>query len=426
MQQQNNTNKFFPFLICGLAALFYPYEFMVRVMPSAMTNQLMATFDIGAAKLGILSSLFYLGYVSMQIPAGMLFDRFGPRLLLSFSMLICSLGTLWFGLTDNYYVAGFARFLIGFGASFAFIGTLVLASRWFAAKYFALIAGLVQFLGSIGALVGEQPVAELIQHTSWQHTLFWTAALGILIAALMWLIIRDHPTASPKNRLVRTKNKQIPTRKFSLVYKNPQTWWIALFGFTSWAPITIFAALWGIPFLMTLYHTSASQAASGLSILWLGVALGSPLVGWWSNRIGHRCMPLTTCAAIGALSAVVVIYAGALPWWLMCIMLFLFGFAASSQALSFGLVQDINPPSVAGSAIGLNNMAVILSGIICQPLVGFIMSLSWNGQMAGNVPAYSLSDYRAALWLVPVISLLGFIVALVKIKETYCEQAYPP
>lgn len=422
---ETSYNKYLPFIICGLAALFYPYEFMVRVMPSAITNELMATFNIGAAKLGILSSLFYLGYVSMQIPAGMLFDRFGPRLLLSSAMLMCSLGTLWFGLTDDYYAALVARFVIGFGSSFAFIGTLVLASRWFPAKYFALIAGLVQFLGSIGALIGEQPVAELVKHYSWQSTVYWTALIGILIAVMMFLLIRNHPTASPKRRKERQQAHGVEPKTFRVVYTNPQTWWIALFAFASWAPIVIFAALWGIPFLMVLYNTSASDAASGLSVLWIGVAIGSPLVGWWSSRIGSRRLPLAVCAAIGVVSSVVVIYAGVLPWWLMYIMLFLFGFAASSQALSFGLVQDINPPGVAGSAIGLNNMAVILSGIICQPLVGYLLKYTWSGEMSAGVPIYSLASYRAALWLVPLISIIGLVTVLVKVKETHCEQVYP-
>lgn len=413
-----------PYIICGLSAFFYLYEFMVRVMPSAMTHELMRAFHIHAGELGVLSSVFYVSYIAMQIPAGLLFDRFGPRFLLSSAIFLTSLATLWFGLTDNFYAAIAARFLIGFGGSFAFVGALVLASRWFEAKYFAMLAGMVQFLGSIGALLGEQPIAELKQVIGWQATIIWAAVFGFVLTALVWLLVRDHPHASPKKQKQQALENGNNLNRFRIIFNNTQTWWLVVLGFASWAPVTIFGALWGIPFLMSLYHVDAGKAASGLTFFWLGLAFGSPLIGWWSSRINNRRVPLMLCVLVSIIASLIVIYAGVLPWWLMYTVLFFFGFGASSQTLSFGVVQDINLPSVVGSAIGLQNMSVLLSAILCQPLVGYILAYVWDGKMAGGLPVYSVADFQAGLWLIPVISLLGLLVLLFKIKETHGRPAY--
>ncbi|MDQ2995177.1 MAG: MFS transporter, partial [Pseudomonadota bacterium] len=148
-----------PYLIVGLAGFYYIYEFYLRVMPSAITHELMRSFSIEASGLGLLSSLFFFGYAPMQIPAGLLFDRFGPRVLLTISVFLCGAGALVFGMTDSFTVACIARWVIGFASSFAFVGSLLLASRWIDAKYYAMIAGLVQFMGSFGAIAGEWPIA---------------------------------------------------------------------------------------------------------------------------------------------------------------------------------------------------------------------------------------------------------------------------
>lgn len=410
-------------IICSLAMLFYVYEFTLRTVPSAITHELMRDFQIQAAGLGLMTSLFYWGYTPMQIPVGLLYDKLGARLLLTIAMACCVLGTILFGASYNLYLASFAFFIIGFASSFAFIGTLVLASRWFPAKYFAMIAGIVQFMGSIGAVVGQAPISLVTRKIGWHHTLYWLAGIGFIILMLIWTLIRDGGSSYVAKRPQLAK-PLTELQRLAIVCKNSQTWWTAVYAFTSWAPMILFAGLWGIPFLMVMYHVSAAKAAIGTSILWLGNAFGSPFFGWWSNYIHLRRMPMVVCSIIGFITAIYVLYIPHPPLAMMYIALFFFGVASSGQMISFGVVHDNNPSSVEGTAIGFNNMAVIIGGIILPPMVGLILKFHWNGAMQNNVPIYNLSDYHIALAIIPLCSLLGLVVAKFFIHETRCHPQY--
>src|SRR3989338_1859784 len=137
----SQKSSFFPLLICSLGAFFFVYEFLVRVIPSAIAYELMRNLNVHAGGLGLIAAMFFYGYMPMQIPAGFLLDKIGPRLVLSFSALLCALASLTFGTTHSAAVAGIMRFLMGFTASTAFVGALVLAARWFQAKHYSFYTG---------------------------------------------------------------------------------------------------------------------------------------------------------------------------------------------------------------------------------------------------------------------------------------------
>ncbi len=409
--------KLKPLIICSLAASFYVYEFMLRVMPSAMTHELMSSFHIHASGLGLLASLFFWGYTPMQLPAGLLYDRCGPRTLLSLTILLCAICTIVFGMTHSITIAAIARFGMGFTAAFAFIGALITAAHWFPPKYFAFYAGLVQFLGCMGAIIGQAPIAWLTRTLSWRETALLTAGVGIIFSIFIWTIIRDYP----KNAIIppqpKEKNQLLHLKQ---ICTKAQTWWVGLYGFFCWAPVSIFATLWGVPFLMSLYHFSPEKASFAISFFWWGIALGSPIVGWWTNHICKRRLPLTVCSCIGLIAALCIIYGGPFHWLPMALLLLLFGSSASAQCITFGLVLDNNADHSLGTAVSFNNMAVIGGGIIFQPLVGYILAHEWSGKLLDGIPSYSVSSYHLALSLIPLCYIMGLIISNLLIRETRC------
>ncbi len=415
--------RFFALLVFVLASSFTIYEFALRVMPSAMTEQLMSSFSIDARGLGIMASLFYYGYSPMQIPAGLLYDRLGPRRLLALSTLLCAISGILFGYADNIFLASIARFLTGFTASFAFIGAILIAARWYPPSSFALFTGLVQFLGCLGAIIGEAPIASLVQHVGWRHTAIGFGAIGFALAILMYAIVRDHPN----NKSV-TKPKHLPSvsvfKGLKRICRNSQTWWIALYAFCCWAPISIFATLWGPSFLARAYHLSMTKATALTSLVWIAIGISSPIAGWWSNRIHLRCRPLFILAIIGLASSITMIYIDDLPKWILGAMLLLYGVSASSQVITFGLVLDNNHDTVMGTAAGFNNMAVVGGGLILQPLVGVIIHHMWKKTplMIGNSPLYTIHEYHTALAVIPLCFIVGIITSVYFIRETRCVR----
>lgn len=408
-------------IVCSAACLFFLYEFVLQVSPSVMAFDLMRDFKVEAAGLGIISGSYFLAYTFMQIPAGLFYDRFGPRTLLTIASLICALGAFAFSMTDSVVTAAGGRFFIGIGSAFAFIGCLVLVSRWFPAKYFALLAGIVQLMSSVGALIGATPLAALVTKYGWRSTVTWSGFAGLIIAFIVWLIVRDSPHCVRKYAHHFKKGE---FQRLKVISKNSQSWLIALYAFTSWAPIIVFAALWGGPFLVAHYGISTTKASSALSMIWISIGLGSPLVGWWSDRIARRCIPLLVCSTIGLISISLVLYIPNMPFEFMFPLLFAFGFAASAQTLSFALVKDINKPATVGTAIGFNNMAVVAGGFLFQPLVGFILNWSWDGVMRHGIPAYKFADYQVALSILPGCFLVGVIVSAFFLRESYCQPTY--
>jgi sugar phosphate permease len=409
-----------PITICSLVSLFYFYDFLIRVMPSAMTHELMQHFNISAKGLGIMLSLFYWGYTPLQIIAGLMFDRFSPRVLITISMSICALGTFLFGFSDSIFIVAVGRFLMGFFSAFAFVGPLVLAARWLPSKYFALYVGALQLLGCIGAIFGEKPVALLVHHINWQNTVLWIAISGIILAILFWLIIRDYPEEQHVEIKEHTSTHEL--KRLYIVLRNPQTWWVGLYAFAIWIPAEVFATLWGIPFLVAAYKISTSAAAQAVSLAWLGMGIVSVIGGWWSDYIGRRCLPLALSALLGLITIICVIYIH-LPLLLLYILLFLFGAGITGQVISFGVIKDINPHHVVGTATGINNMFILLGGgIIFQPLVGVILHALWQGNMLNGTSIYSAASYQLALSIVPISFFVALIVSMFFIKETYCKS----
>jgi MFS family permease len=398
--------------------MFYLYEFVLQVSPSVMTMQLMKACGIGAAGVSVISAFYYYSYTPMQLVAGLLYDCFGPRRVLTAAILVCAAGAFFFCTTHNVAMASTGRFLMGMGSAFSFIGALMLVSRWFPPYYFALVAGVVQSMSAIGAICGQIPIAAAVEDFGWRSTLRWVAIFGVGLAILISLVVRDHP---PGAILVRPKNKNSEVGRLGTVLKKSQTWFTGIYAFASWGPIVLFAALWGIPYLVEKYQLTTTQASMMCAMIWLGVGFGSPFFGWLSDFFQSRRVILIFCSVLTILSGVLVLYAP-VSHGMMYVVLFVFGLAGSGQALSFAVVKDNNENHVIGTAIGFNNLVLVLSGAVLQPLAGIILHKHWQGGFDNGVPLYHLNDYVSAMSLIPFCGVLGLVISIFFIKETHCRR----
>ncbi len=403
----------------GIAAIFLCYEMALQTSPSIMIDYLMRDLNINAAQLGLMAGCYFYSYTLMQIPAGLLFDRFNARTLIAIAILICVSGAFFFGWSENVWMAALGRFLMGIGSAFAFIGVLVVATQGFPLRYFAFLVGIAQLLAALGALGGEAPLAALLHHFGWRETINHLAISGIIIAVLVYCIIPAQPISS-----VPRKNEINVWQSLKYIFKSTQTWWVGLHAFCTWAPVTVFAALWGVPFFMKLYNINNTAAATAIAMIWIGLGIASPLLGWFSDKLGRRRILLSSCSLLGLFSSALIIYWHHLPLSLTYFLLFCFGIATAGQILSFAVVRDNNRPQLVATAIGFNNMAVVAGGAVFQPLAGYILQSHWDGLVANGIPVYSVGDYTAALSLVPLSFLVALIVSRFFIRETYCKPKY--
>jgi MFS family permease len=420
MEQKSNLKGIIIFI---LATLFLSFEMILQVSPSIMTTQLMAEFNINAAILGVISSFYFYSYTAMQIPSGLLYDRFGPRILISVACFLCSIGALFFGSTHSVLLLGVGRFLLGIGSAFAYIGALTVAARWFSPSLFALLVGIVQFIGCVGATCGAYPLAYTIDVIGWRSTINYLGVGGILLTILCALFIRNRPPKEKDQEADQHFHLGF-VKSFKAVISEKQSWALALYSFCNWAPALIFPALWGVPYLMSKYGYTNTKAAFANSMVWVGVACFSPLIGYISDKLKRRNLLLTSCTLIGLVVSLLLLLTPSLPYFLICIFLLILGGASSGNLICFAVAKDIHRVSVTSTAMGFNNMAVVLSGAVFQPIVGWILSKLWDGTMMGGAPAYSTSSFTLALMSVPACYLIGLVASLFLIKETYCKHKY--
>lgn len=409
------------YIIFLLAASFYLYEYILQVAPSVMADSMMQAFHVTAAGFGVVSAFYFYAYAPMQLPAGVLFDRYGPRKLMTVAILLCAAGSFFFASTTQLATAALGRFMIGVGSAFSFIGVLVLISRWFKPSQFAWLAGVAQLMSSVGAIFGQLPLAKLIESVGWRQASFILSAVGVCLAALMWFVIRDYPHEPvhipPKRQLVEE------WRRLYDVCRRSHTWVIGAYACAIWTPIAVFGALWGVPYLQQKFHISVVEASSLCMMIWIGIGVGSPLLGYVSDLLNSRRFALGLSAVFGLVATIFLMYVPNVSITAMYFVLFVFGMGAGGQTVSFAVVKDNNPPELVGTASGFNNLSVLIGGAVFQPMVGFVLKHSSDWIMVNGITYYTLESFNRGLLVIPICFVVSLILSLFVLRETHPYNA---
>ena len=408
-----------PWLIWGLGAALFFSEYFGRVAPSVMVPELMHDFNVTAFALGALSAFFYYPYIAMQVPVGMMVDRYGAHRLLTSTALVCAGGCLLFAYANSLVTAQVGRMLMGFGAAFAFVGALKLATNWFPPHRFGLLAGLTQALGMLGACVGQAPMAWSVETFCWRHTLFMVALSFVCLAVLIGLLVRDKPQGGIE--VVQTRPRAMPLLAgLKMVLKNPQSWWNAIYAGLVYAPTAAFAELWGVTFLVNAYGIDTRTAAFGIGLIFIGWGVGGPLMGALSDRMLRRKPIMYVSAISGCIIIASILYIPHLPLAVLYSLLFLYGISNTGVATAYAVSAEINPRHIAGTSMAFANMASVIVGAIFQPIIGWLLDKHAGVTSLVVKPVYQAADFRFALVLLPVCMLLGIVFAKL-VKETHCR-----
>jgi MFS family permease len=394
-------------------ALFFFYAWIMRVAPSVMIDELMRDFAVGATAIGHLSAFYFYGYAGMQIPVGLLMDRFGPRRLMTVAAAGCAVGCVVFALAPALWALSLGRFLIGATAAFSLVGAMTVAGQWFPARRFALLSGLAMMLGMAGGVFGQAPLRLLVERLDWQRASLVLAGGGVLLALAAVATVRDRSRAAGSLRQVMAGMVQVG--------RNRQTWLIAIAGLGTAGPLLGFAALWGVPFLALTQGLDRPAAAGVTSMVFIGWGVGAPVAGWLSDRIHRRKLPFVAGLMLTALAMAGLAWAPGLPLWAVSVLCFLCGFGGSGQILGFAAVRELNPPAAAGAAIGVVNAVVTGAGALFQPLLGWLLDLAWTGEMADGVRVYSVAAYGTAFSVLVAGAVVG-IACILLMRETGCRQ----
>ncbi len=412
---QSNIKKY-GFLLWLLCAIFFLYEFFLRVYTGSISVDLIREFSLIPSKLALIGSFYYLAYSLMQIPAGILLDKYGIQKMLSFSIGVCVVGVFIFSFSYNYYLLLAARFLMGVGSAFAFPGLLMIAVQYFSKRYYGVWMGATQIMGAIGPIMAGAPFIFLIysMHGNWRDALIIVGILGIVL-----LIVTAAFSYKYGHKLLASNSHYVGSQKIGaqlkMLLSNKQAVCIAIFSFMSYASIPLIGTVWGVVYLQS-FGFSQIGAAKTISFLWLGLAIGSPLVGLIADTIKNYKSVLIVCCVVGALVSITIILFSALSMLWMGFLFFVLGLSGGAQTLSFALLARHVPKSAFGLAAGINNTAVMLGGLAVPPIVGvFIRHISPHKDHL--VAMYDYHNFLSAFSIMPILFILSLFVASMFLKN---------
>jgi predicted MFS family arabinose efflux permease len=232
----------------------------------------------------------------------------------------------------------------------------------------------------------------------WRTVMQYAAYSGFVLAIIFYWVIRDHPNTTPSPG--KAGRKLSIYADLHAILTHPQSLWIGVTAFASWSAMGSLAELWGVDFLSTFHDLDTQGAAHLVMIIWIGVAVGSPLAGWWTERTPHHLFPLSCLLGLSFVTSLCLLYVPTPPY-LTYANLFLLGAASGAQPITFSLIASFTPPERIGTAFGFNNMAVVC-GALLQPVIGAL--LDW---FAINPREYTLGTYQLALSVVPLAVACG-------------------
>ena len=380
-----------------ITSFFLFFDILLRVFPNIMVKALQAHFTLDAAELSTLSASFMWAYGLMQLPAGMLIDRFGTKVMLSIGALIAAAGVFILSLTSHFWIACAGRFLMGVGAAFAFLGCMQVILTRFPEGQRALLAGLTMTVGALGGIVCNTVLLRLEPVLGYHGMLWLISGFGVFLAVMILLFV-SAPIAG--------KSGQSVWHSFFYIVKQPSAWALGLLCGLIYLPYAIFNDLWGISFLRVVDGFHRIPAGYLITSIWLGWVIGSPIIGYLADRWQNpwRVMWLTTLVQI---VVVVFLLFFKLPFTLTLLVTFCLGVTASSMALCYISGQMVHRNSAAGVSSAFINGFVSLVVFVTLPIIGYLMDYMAAKQAIHPLAILNYKPLDFQVGLIPLVVGLG-------------------
>ncbi|GAB6984944.1 MFS transporter [Nocardioides pyridinolyticus] len=362
-------------------------------------------FDISAAQLATFTMVQLAVYAGMQVPVGLLVDRFGPRSVLLTGTALLTVGQAAFALSEGYVTALGARVLVGMGDAMTFICVLRLAASWFTARRIPLMTQLTGTLGQLGAILAAIPMTWALSHLGWTEAYLLAASLGLVLAVAVLLVLHD----TPERKHLRGPAMSLAAARSSLAasWAHPGTRLGFWMHFSTQFSSTTLALLWGYPFFVRGELQSPATAGLLLTIMILAFMAGGPTLGWLVGRHPwHRStIVLTIVSSIVAVWTAVLLWPGHAPLWLLVALVIVVGIGGPASMIGFDVGRTSNPQERFASASGIINQGGFTASLVLVVVIGLV--LDWRAP--GSSTAYTPSDFRWAMSTQYVLWALGLL-----------------
>ncbi|QGX93522.1 MFS transporter [Haloplanus rallus] len=414
-----------------------------RTATAVLADSLARTFDATGAELGLLHASFFYVYAPLQLPAGLIVDRYGPRRVGAGGLGLLTLGVAWFALSESLATAFLARAVVGLGGSVLYIGTLRFCANWFRADEYATMTGYTVAAAGLGGILATTPLAVATGAVGWRTATLATAATtGVLTLAIAGFV-RDTPeqagvaaegegaatAADGEGAATAAEGEGAATAadgegasdtgaatladvvaNVRTVVGERETWLMGAILFCVLGVNFTVLGLWGVPFLVDTYGVSLARASTVVLVGNVGFVVGSPLLGALSDRLGRRTELVVATALLFTLAYAVL--AVVPPFPVVAPVFFVALVANGGVALVFTIGKERHPPSVAGTVTGVVNGFGYFGAALLPALLGGVLDAYWTGETLNGARVYTVFGYRIAFGIAAAAGLVATLAAL--------------
>lgn len=409
-------------LVWGIGVFAYSIAVTQRTSFGVAGLEATERFNASASAVSAFTVIQLLVYAILQIPVGVLVDRFGPRLMIASGAGLMAIGQLQLAAATSVPAGVVGRVFVGAGDAMTFIAVLRLIPAWFPAARVPVLTQLTGQLGQFGQLVSIAPFAIALHLWGWSPAFLGLVALSVLACVLAATMLRNAPaSAMPAPQPLGLKDT---ARDFSKAWLQPGTRLGMWSHFATQFAGTVFVMTWGYPFLVSGQGLDPAVASILLSLFVVVGLICGPLLGGWVGRhpLRRSTMVLAVTVLIAAAWFAVIVYPGPAPLWLLILLILTLALGGPASMIGFDFARTFNPSHRIGTATGIVNVGGFVAALVTMYVVGVILDLLHTTGFSGG-ELYSLDAFRIALSFQFIVLGVGIIAVIAARREVRARMA---
>ncbi|MFN7039054.1 MAG: MFS transporter [Alphaproteobacteria bacterium] len=382
-----------------IASIFYAYQYILRVMPNIMIDEIIAKYQIDVTTFGQLSGIYYIGYALVHLPLGILFDKYGPKNILPIFIMLTVIGTIPFAYGNIWIYPMLGRLLIGIGSSAAILGAFKVIALSFKKENFSKMLSICVTIGLVGAIYGGGPLNYIKTQLGTAFIIHMLMIIGIILAATAYMTIPDQESIKQESIL----------NEINQVLKNYKIWAVCIFSGLMVGPLEGFADVWGTKFLKLAYNFDDEKAAYLPSLIFIGMCFGAPLLSSIAEKTKSYLETIIVCAVLMC-AGFVIIMMGNISLINLSVVFIVIGFLSSYQIIAIFKASTYVDEKAAGLATALTNMVIMIFGYVFHSSISKIIDVKTLEFGIG------IKTYNYGIAVIPIglaIAALGFTMLLI-------------